>query len=40
MIAYDIELTIVYMTDFSKPSIGNSEKNINNNAAVHTSTWS
>jgi hypothetical protein len=40
MIAYDVALTTVYMTDFVKPSIGRIEKNPNNNTAVHISTWS
>jgi len=40
MIAYDIVLTNVAMTDLSKPSIGSSEKNISSKTAVHISTWS
>ena len=39
MMAYDVALTTVYMTDLSKPSIGSSEKNINNNTAVQVKTW-
>ena len=38
--AYDVVLTTVLMTDVGKPAIGSSEKNINNNTAVHISTWS
>jgi hypothetical protein len=38
--AYDAALTTVKTADFSKPSIGSSEKNINNNTAIHVSTWS
>jgi len=38
--AYDVALTTVTMTDSSKPFIGSNEKNINNNTAVHISTWS
>jgi hypothetical protein len=33
-------LTTVTMTDCGKPFIGNSEKNINNNTAVHISNCS
>jgi len=40
MIAYEIVLTTVFMNDFSKPNIGSNEKNINNNTAIHVSTWS
>ena len=40
MIAYDVALTTVNMTDSSKPAIGSNEKNINNNTAIHVSTWS
>ena len=40
MIAYEIVLTTVFMNDFSKPAIGSNEKNINNNTAIHVSTWS
>ena len=40
MIAYEIVLTTVFMNDFSKPNIGSNEKNINNNTAIHISTWS
>src|ERR1700735_4147175 len=40
MMAYDVVLTTAYMTDFSKPSIGSTEKNSSNNTAVHISTWS
>ena len=38
--AYDVALTMVDMLDFNKPSIGSSEKNINNNTAAHISIWS
>ena len=38
--AYDVALTTVDVTDFDKPSIGNTEKNSNNDTAVHISTWS
>jgi hypothetical protein len=40
MIAYDVALTTAYMTDSSQPAIGRNEKNINNNTAIHISTWS
>ena len=40
MIAYEIVLTTAFMNDFSQPSIGRNEKNINNNTAVHISSWS
>jgi len=40
MIAYDVVLTTADMTDFSKPSIGSTEKNSSNNTAIHISTWS
>jgi hypothetical protein len=40
MIAYEIVLTTVFMNDFSKPNIGSNEKNINNDTAIHVSTWS
>jgi len=40
MIAYDIVLTTVNVPDLSKPSIGSNEKKLNNNMAVHISTWS
>ena len=40
MIASEIVLTTALMNDFSKPSIGSNEKNINNNTAIHISTWS
>lgn len=40
MIAYEIVLTTVFMNDFSKPNIGSNEKKINNNTAIHISTWS
>ena len=40
MIAYDVVLTTVDMTDFSKPSIGSTEKNSSNNTAIHISAWS
>ena len=38
--AYDVALTTVDMTDFDKPSIGNTEKNSNNDTAVNISNWS
>jgi hypothetical protein len=40
MIAYETVLTTVFMNDFSKPNIGSNEKNINNDTAIHVSTWS
>ncbi len=39
MIAYDVALTTVVMTDLGKPSIGSNEKKINNSTAVQINTW-
>jgi len=38
MIAKIVVVTTVTMTDFSRPSIGSDEKNINNKTAIHIST--